>query len=428
MKRILITLLVLGGIAGGVVWFLKRKGDAPTAVPTYTVAQDRLLRQVSAEGNLRAVEAVHLVVPKAGGEFGPRKIAWLATDGGRVEKDAIVVKFDSSDAEKKMVDGQSDRASAEARLAEERIKGKTAEAARDSAAALAGQELEQTKQFQSKDEEIYSRNQIIESEIDSGLAGAKQQHAEQTKEVERRVTRAKTSLIEVEKQKAALAIAHAQQELSSTEVKAPHQGLFVLERDWRGQLPRIGEQMWPGQTVAQIPLLDTMEVELFVLEVDGDGLAEKQAVEIVVEARPGVTFKGTVKQVEKLAKPRIGEVPVQYFAVVVELEKTDPAIMKPGQRVRARLTLADEQGLVVPRQAVVNKDGSNFVYRRSAKGGFEQVAVELGASTSGRVLVKSGLAAGDKIALRDPTRSLDQTLSDTQEEATGPTQGGGGGK
>lgn len=241
------------------------------------------------------------------------------------------------------------------------------------------------------------------------------------------MTRAKTSLIEVEKQKAALAIAHAQQELSSTEVKAPHQGLFVLERDWRGQLPRIGEQMWPGQTVAQIPLLDTMEVELFVLEVDGDGLAEKQVVEIVVEARPGVTFKGKVKQVEKLAKPRIGEVPVQYFAVVVELEKTDPAIMKPGQRVRAKLTLADEQGLVVPRQAVVNKDGSNFVYRRSAKGGFEQVAVELGASTSGRVLVKSGLAAGDKIALRDPTRSLDQTLSDKQEETTGPTQGGGGG-
>ena len=39
---------------------------------------------------------------------------------------------------------------------------------------------------------------------------------------------------------------------------------------------------------------------------------------------------------------------------------------------------------------------------------FEPAEVELGPGTSGRVVVTKGLAAGDVIALRDPTRSVDQ--------------------
>ena len=46
-------------------------------------------------------------------------------------------------------------------------------------------------------------------------------------------------------------------------------------------------------------------------------------------------------------------------------------------------------------------------YEQTPKG-FEPVVVELGAATSGRVVIKSGLAAGDVIALRDPTRAVGQ--------------------
>ena len=147
------------------------------------------------------------------------------------------------------------------------------------------------------------------------------------------------------------------------EIKAPHDGLLVLRRNWMGQLPRVGEQLWPGQKIAEIPLLDTMEAEVFVLEVDGTGLEKGQKADITIEARPDITYHGKIKLVDKLAKPRDPGVPVQYFAVVLELDKTDREAMKPGQRVRATLILDQSDALVVPRQAVVNKDGKNVVYR-----------------------------------------------------------------
>jgi HlyD family secretion protein len=428
--KTLLVVAVLGGAGFVAVRYLTAGADAPEQVPTFTVARGKLVRTVVAEGNLRALKATPLTVPKTSND-GPMKVAWLAPDGSHITKDEIVVKFDRTDPEKKLVDGQADLDSAQARLNVEQIRGKAAVEARDNAASLAGKELDQAKQFQAKDRDIYSKHQIIESEIDQTLAGAKQTHAENTKSIERNLSRSKAGLIVVEQQKAQLAISHAKKALESMEVRAPHDGVFVLQRNWRGEVPKLGEQLWPGQPVGEIPLLETMEVEVFVLEIDGSGLAEKQTAEIVIEARPDVVYQGKVRLVDKLAKPRVPGVPIQYFAVVVALDKTDPVVMKPGQRVRAKLLLDDAKtadALIVPRQAIINKEGKNYVYRRGPSGEFEQVPVELGPATSGRVAITKGLSEGDQIALRDPTHSIDQALTTGAGDKGAASGGGGGGE
>jgi HlyD family secretion protein len=427
MKKLLVLAVVAALGGGGWFYVSHRSAAAHDDVPTHSVKKEPFVRRVTAEGNLRAVKATPVTAPQSGGSFGPMKIAWLAPDGAAVKAGEVVVRFDPSDPEKQLRDGQADLAVASAKLAGEEIKSRTAVQGRDSAADLAGAELEQQRKFQSKDKEIFSRNTIVEAEIDEKLAGAKQQHAEQTKQIERKLAHSKAGVIGVEKQKAQIAISHAKSALSSMEVKAPHDGILVLRRNWRGELPRVGEQTWPGQKIAEIPLLDTMEAEVFVLEVDGNGIAEKQPAEVVIEARPDITYKGTIKLVDKLAKPRVPGVPVQYFAVVVTLEKTDHAVMKPGQRVRGTLILDKADALVVPRQAVVGKEGKNVVFKRAAHG-FEPVEVELGPGTSGRVVVTKGLSPGDVIALRDPTRPLNQaTGSGSGTSSEGGGGGGGGG-
>ncbi len=426
MIRTLVVLAILAALGVGGGLYLRKKLGAKTTeeVPTFAVAKDTLVRRVIAEGNLRAVKATPLTAPQSSGNDGPKKIAWLAPDGQRIKKGDIVVKFDATEPEKQLRESRSDLASADARLQAERIKSKVAVEGRDATARLATQELEQTRQFQSKDKQIYSRNAIIESEIDEKLAGARKDHAEKTKEVERSLSRSKAGMIGVEQKAASVAIKHAQSALESMEIRAPHDGLFVLQRNWRGEVPKLGDQLWPGQEIAEIPLLDTMEAEVFVLEIDGSGLAEGQPAEVVIEARPEVVHTGKVRLVDKLAKQRVHQVPIQYFAVVIELAKTDPAAMKPGQRVRGTLKLDETSALVVPRQAVFTKEGKSFVYRRGPRGDFEQVPVELGTATAGRIAVKSGLTAGDRIALRDPTRSIDQTLGSGEATGTAPAAGG----
>ncbi|HEX2685030.1 MAG TPA: HlyD family efflux transporter periplasmic adaptor subunit [Kofleriaceae bacterium] len=407
MKRFAAAVAAL--VALGFATARLRRDAAPgqDTIATYTAGKASFVRYVTAEGNLRAVKTTPIVAPPRNGRMGPMKIAWLAPDGTLVKAGQVVVRFDPSDPEKQLRDGQADLDAASAKLSQERIKSSAAVADRDRDAVLARDELDQTRTFESRDPLIFSRNQIIESEIDEELAGAKQAHAEHAKQIERRLSHSNAAVIGVEHQKAELAVSHARATLKGMEIVAPTDGIFVLERNWRGAMPKLGDSLWPGQAVAQIPILDAMEASVYVLEVEGSGLAENQPAQVVIEARPERTYGGKIRLVDKLAQPRQPGSPVQYFGVVIALDHTDRDVMKPGQRVRATLVLDQTNALVVPRQAVFDKDSKTIVYRKAAAG-FAPVAVELGAASSGRVVITKGLVEGDVIALRDPTRMLDR--------------------
>ena len=403
-RGVLAWALVAVGVACGaaLAWRrLRRPHDAAGGVPVLVIQRGEFVRRITAEGSLKPKDATPILVPST--EFGPLKIAWLADDGSPVKKGQVVIRFDPTDLERQLDDGKADLATAEAKLEKEQVQSRGNERQRDSTSALARRELDATRALVSKDPTIFSRHQIVESEIDEKLSQAKVDHAQGARDVEGRLSRSKAELIRVERRKAELSVSQAREGLTSLEVSAPHEGVLVLDRDWRGEPPRVGEQAWPGDDIAEIPILDEMEAEVFVLEADGGGLAEGQKATLVIESQPGVEYAATVKSVDKLAKPRQRGVPVQYFAVVLTLERTDRAVMKPGQRVRATVVLDRAEALVAPRQAIFDKDGKTVAYRLGAHG-FEPVAVELGTASAGRVVVEKGLAAGDRIALRDPTR------------------------
>ncbi|HEY0781148.1 MAG TPA: hypothetical protein VGE98_01735, partial [Thermoanaerobaculia bacterium] len=175
-----------------------------------------------------------------------------------------------------------------------------------------------------------------------------------------------------------------------------------------------------GQPLGVLPELARMEADVFVLEADAGGLAAGKTAAVGVESAPGRTFPATVMRVESLAKPRFRGSPVQYFAVTLRFQSTDPQIMKPGQRVQASLLLDERKdALTVPRQAVFEPDGKPVVYRQKADGGFAAVPVVLGPSGMGRVVIEAGISAGDVLALADPNRRPEQEPK--KKGAPGPT-------
>jgi len=74
-------------------------------------------------------------------------------------------------------DGQADRATADAKLEKEQTLVASALRGRARTEQLSRVELQKAREFQNKDAEIFSRNQIIESEIDEQLSTARSQHA-----------------------------------------------------------------------------------------------------------------------------------------------------------------------------------------------------------------------------------------------------------
>src|SRR5205085_10176856 len=292
------------------------------------------------------------------------KIAWIADDGPLVKKDDVVVRFDPTDFEKDLLGGHDDRHTVDNKISKTVTLASVTRTNLKRDAHQAQDELIAAKQFKFDDAEVFSRYQRIESEIDQTLAGDKKEHAENVLGVRDTLSKADRDLLTIEEKKAGLKIRNAQQGLHSLELLAPYDGILVLQRDWRGDIPRVGNNVWPGQTLGEIPDLHAMKAEVFVLEADAAGLAVGQKATVRLESNALVAYSGKISQVDKLARPRFKGVPVQYFGVTVALDRTDPAMMKPGARVRAVLEIENRNNVFsIPRQALFEKEGRKLVYR-----------------------------------------------------------------
>lgn len=396
-RRGILAALVATAVA--VVLLIRFPGDR-FSVPTLTVTEQQFVQRVTAEGQLRAVRATPLAAPM---QQGPMRIAYLVEDGARVAVDEVVARFDPTKLEGELEAGTAESVVAQARLRSTVASAGTSDRNLDRDASLAARELEVATGFQSTDAEIFSRFEIIESEIDTELARARLRRVEAVRPPRSDLATAERTLQEIQDQRARLKIDHASRGLEELEVRAPNAGIVLLQRDWRGNPTRVGTMVWPGRRFAEIPNLDEMEVELFVLEADAGGLASGQQAEVTLESQPGVTIPGVVTKVEALAKPRWRGSPVQFFTAVVSLKQAPPDLLKPGQRVTVTVTLVErDKALAIPRRALFERDDRPVVFVRTGRGRFQTVPVTLGPGARGWVVVEAGLAPGDVIAAVDP--------------------------
>lgn len=403
-------------VAGGAAFALWPRSDGTSAVPTYRVTSGTFRREVPSDGNLKAVETTPILSPQDARM--PLKVAWIVEDGARVSAGQVVARMDPTEMQDRLRDGRDSALQVRKRIAKEDTTSASSFRKRDREASMAESEMHASNSVTYENDEIFSRNEIIESQIDQGLAEAKMAHARAAKGIERSVSAGKLDVLKVQERQAQMAIERAEKGLSNLEVVAPHEGVMLLHRDWRGRVLSVGDTTWPGQKIGEVPRDQALEAEVFVLEADGGSLEIGMKAQVVLESRPGETFAATIKRVDTLAKPRIPEVPVQYFAVVLTLERTDDATMKIGQRVRATILVQESEALTIPRGAVFTRAGKSYVYRKRGSE-FDEVFVELGGGSAGRVSITSGLAEGDEIALRAPS-GLPEAAPTSEDQADAP--------
>jgi HlyD family secretion protein len=426
MSRAGKMLSVAGIIVALMVALFLIRGSVPSMLsgeglgtPVARVATRDFLREVRADGVLKARESTILTTPMIQGQ-GALKISWLAPDGSLVEKGEVVVRFDPTTIEARLLEGEDQAATVDNRMEKSNAESRSslANLARD--ATLAGLEMDHATSFQSSDVDIFSRQEIIESEIDLDLASDRMEHSKATRSSMQKLTQVEQQLLALERRKASLMIDNARDGLESLEIRAPHSGIFVLYRQW-GEVVRVGEMVWPRRPVAEIPQLEEMQARVYVLEADAGGLEPGQKARISSEALPLQMFPGTVESVAALAMSRNRWSPVQYFEVTLALDSTPPELMRPGARVGATVVLEEETDvLVVPREAIFrDEEGAGYVWLLKGKL-FQKQTVETGPAGIGITVILSGLKDGDLVALADPNRN------DSSDESPGTNAGPGG--
>lgn len=181
-------------------------------------------------------------------------------------------------------------------------------------------------------------------------------------------------------------IESAEVKLAQTHIKAPFAGRIT------SRSVEIGQSVSAADALFKLASFNPLYADVFVSELDSRRVRPGQTAEILLEGaeKPGM---GRIVRVSPVVDDQTGTV-----KITAEL-RAAPDDYRPGAFVRVRVeTDTREQTTLIPKRAVIQRDGETFVYINDGETARRQ-DVELGYEDGDAVEIRSGVRPGDAVVV-----------------------------
>src|SRR6266540_4281119 len=249
--------------------------------------------------------------------------------------------------------------------------------------------------------EVVSRREFQEAQL--ALEKGKTEYENHLNKIEQKKKEqaAELQVKIIEKDKLKVQLDRARSDLDGMKIKAPTDGMVLYNDHWNERRKlQIGDVVWPGWPVVQLPDLTEMEVLAQVNEVDGPRLSIGSRAEVKLDSYPDKVITGEIKDISQTAIKANRMAKAKIFRVTISLNQTLMEIMKPGMSALVSVTIGETQpNLLVPR-ATVRFDGETAkVTRIESADARREVAVTVLATDGLNYLVadNGALKEGDRI-------------------------------
>jgi multidrug efflux pump subunit AcrA (membrane-fusion protein) len=404
VATVAVAALALGG-------YRATAGRARAGVPTTVVTRGEFVEAVELRGDIRPVRSVVLGAPMQSGDL---QIVRLVKNGTPVKAGDVVIQFDDTVLRQRQTDRRAE------------LKQAQAETEQSQAQAHLVEESGATNLMRARFDVNRARLDVVDGDfvarIDFERAKLALSDAEQRlKEAEKRqIAEAASAAVDVNRRKRRQQ--RVQQDLdridaaiASLVVRAPSDGTASLMPNARAggggagqsrnsQDFREGDRAWPGASIVELPDLSSVHLTARLDEADRGRVALGQAATVHLDAVPDRPYRSTVSRISLLARVDFATSwpPARDFDL--ELNMADPDVrLKPGMTATVRIAVARHpDALIVPAKAVtlVNGQPTLFVQRGSS---FKPQPVVIARRGREQVAIQSGVEAGDRIAIGNPT-------------------------
>lgn len=403
-RRILIAWLsaafaLAGSVAIATLAFRPAAAEPSTTLPLATARSGEFLVTVTCRGELVAENSVQITAPNV-----PNlTIVWLAPPNSFVKEGDPIIRFDSSGAKRQLSEKEAALAQASASLEQDKAQAKiTAE--QDNLEIAALKQAVELARIEASKAEIVSAIQGEENRILLALAEEKLRVKEAAAQFNAASAKSKIGSSESKRKKATAEVELMQSRIAKTEIRAPGSGvvnyLMNYSQGWMNAKPfKVGDSVWPGSAVAEIPNLESLRLKGKAEEIDRGRLSPGQDVRIILDPFPEKTFRGKLDRISALTEQSFEWPPAPSFRAFAALGETDERL-RPQMNGRMDITVDRIASAVsVPSKAVFARDGKPVVLV-PGKGGVHAVTVEVLARNPDEVAVR-GIKPGTQVALVD---------------------------
>lgn len=336
------------------------------------------------------------------------RVAWIGVEkGDTVQQGQVLVRLEDDEFRAQSNQARANLAAAQARLDQLRTGSRPQEKLKDRAAVLEAEAtLRNAEAEYERSEKLYKAGVSSRAELDRALAqrdtaralveSARQ--ASSMTDIGPRAEEIRAAQAQVQQMKAALDYAETQ--LAATQIKAPVSGTVLERIVERGEMvsPSAFGESGARTSVVSLADLNDLQIELDISQVDFARLQMGQRAEIIPEAFSNLKYTGFIAEIAPEANRAKATVQVK-----VKVENPD-AQLRPEMNARVNFignakpdANKSTPRVLVPKVAVVRKDGSDFVF--VIKGNrVEQRSVRLGNEAGDSYYVFEGLSGGESIA------------------------------
>ncbi|MBR7746637.1 efflux RND transporter periplasmic adaptor subunit [Undibacterium baiyunense] len=393
MRRALNSIMLI------VVFSLAACSDSNSdSEPVEIIEARQWQEEIVADGEIKAAASTQLNVPGTG--WDERNLVSMVANGSMVGKGQTIAIFDSVQSRTKLSQAETDLLRKE--LLELGIQS-TAELGRaelSSDSAKVSGDLNLSQRYANANLQIFAQNKILDTLVDIGFLNQKQNYLKwKNNQIDSR-SRADQAVVESQKESVNLTIAQQRKSLSALELKAPHEGVFLLKPRWDGSFPQVGSKLWAGEEFGSLPDLEQQVAKFSIAEGAAFGLKEGQTVKVRLSGT-GTELNLKLTKLGKTASTKSKESPVKYsdFEANIGQDLVRKHALTPGQAITGRVVLFDaNKVLTVPNIALVQEGTDYFVYLKEKSSKLKQ-KVELGLRGQIRSEVKAGLRVGAKLVL-----------------------------
>jgi len=330
-------------------------------------------RVLDLTGEVRAARGESLGVPQTPAWQLP--IRWLIEDGASVAAGDRVAELDNGRFAGDLLMKRTDAEQAEAALRKARADAasKLEQAAFDRDAARG--RVAEARLRAEVPADLLSARDYDDRQLALRKAEAEAGKAEAA--LERAAAEVRESLGAAE-----LALARKRRELRAIEddleklvLRAPRAGLALVgEHPWEGRKLQIGDSLFPGWPVIQIPDLDSLDVTALLFDVDDGEIRAGAAARCIADAAPAEPFACRVRDVSAVARELPGSSTRRAFRVLLDLEDRARVRerLRPGMSMRVEVVSERREHARLARRAalVPAEDGLRL---RRPDGGLDPV-------------------------------------------------------
>jgi len=311
-------------------WTLSRRTVARQDWPAVSPAAVLPADAFRVSGTVEATRARTVFVPRLAGQSAPTLvITRLIRAGSRVAAGDPIVEFDPQEQLRAAVDRRAALVDLDGQIQKKRSEHTIAEA-RDQTAVTEAEGNVSRARLDILKNDLLSRVQAEKNSLALEEATARLEQLRQTFALKRQSEAADVRTLEIQRERAARTLAHAESNSQLMAVKAPFPGLVVLKQVWKGNTMgevAEGEEVRPGLPILDIVDSSAMQVRALVNQADVSAMAPGQAAKIRLDAYPELVFSGKIELVAPLGVASSLTPKVRTFVALVSIQGSTPQLM-----------------------------------------------------------------------------------------------------